>query len=84
METTEKTIEKIIIEINKEKLLLPHFQREFDWKPDKQKSLIASFLYNVPIGSILFLEIETDMLTKTIGNKIPDQPRVRSRRHITV
>ena len=30
METKEQTIQEIITEINKEELLLPHFQRDFD------------------------------------------------------
>ena len=71
-------VKKIMEDINKEKLLLPHFQRDYDWKPDKQKELIASFLYDVPIGSILILEnkkadMTTNMITKTIGYKKPNQ-----------
>lgn len=59
--------------INENQLFLPHFQRDFNWKPDKQKALIASFLYNIPIGSILLLRTRTDMSTKTIGYKEPNK-----------
>lgn len=59
-------------DISENQLLLPHFQRDFDWKPDKQKALIASFLYNIPIGSILLLKTKTSMHTKTIGYKKPN------------
>ena len=65
----EKIVTEIMEDINESQLSLPHFQRDFDWKPEKQKSLIASFLYNIPIGSMLFLETETDMITKKIGYK---------------
>ena len=71
MEYKDKVIKDIINDINEEELLLPHFQRDFDWKPEKQQSLIASFLYDIPIGSILLLEAKTEMITKTIGYQKP-------------
>lgn len=75
MESKEKVIKEIMNEIDENQLLLPHFQRNFDWKPEKQKSLIASFFYNIPIGSILLLETETDMITKTIGHEKPNSSK---------
>ena len=65
----EGTVRDIIRSIDRGHLLLPDFQRDFDWRPEKQKALIASFLYNVPIGSMLFLENKAGMLTKKIGYK---------------
>ncbi len=77
MESKEKIIKTIIDDISSGNLLLPHFQRDFDWKPDKQKDLIASFLYNIPIGSILLLQTNTatDMTTKKIGYKEPENQK---------
>ncbi len=72
MDSKEKNIQDIMKEINNNKLLLPNFQRDFNWDKEKQKSLIASIFYNVPIGSLLFLETETNMMTKTIGYKNPN------------
>lgn len=37
------------------RLALPDFQREFEWKFDKQRSLLASFITELPIGSLLTL-----------------------------
>ena len=64
MDPKQQTVITIMKDINENQLLLPHFQRDFNWKPDKQKALIASFLYNIPIGSILLLRTRTDMSTK--------------------
>jgi uncharacterized protein with ParB-like and HNH nuclease domain len=38
------------------KLILPNFQREYEWPKDKQKSLLSSFLTQLPVGSLLILE----------------------------
>ncbi|MDF0728431.1 DUF262 domain-containing protein [Cytobacillus sp. S13-E01] len=38
------------------KLILPDFQRDFEWAKEKQKSLLSSFLTHLPIGSLLILE----------------------------
>jgi hypothetical protein len=38
------------------KLILPNFQREYEWPKDKQKSLLSSFLTELPVGSLLILE----------------------------
>lgn len=37
------------------KLILPNFQRDFVWTPEQQKSLLATFLVELPISSILLL-----------------------------
>lgn len=39
-------------------LLLPNFQRDFVWERNDQRNLIASFLIDIPIGSILLVEDE--------------------------
>jgi len=40
------------------RVLLPNFQRDFVWNSEKQKKLLASFLIDIPIGSILLVEGE--------------------------
>ena len=66
----KKTIAELIKDINTNQLLLPNFQREYNWEIDKQKALIASILYDIPIGSILILENkELKMTSKYIGYK---------------
>lgn len=42
--------------IENKKLVLPDFQRNFVWEVDKMKSLYASVLCRMPIGSILTLK----------------------------
>lgn len=38
------------------KLILPDFQRDFEWDKNKQKSLLSSFITQLPVGSLLILE----------------------------
>lgn len=38
------------------KIVLPDFQRDLEWKIDKQKKLLSSFIVHLPIGGILLLE----------------------------
>ncbi|WP_059170472.1 DUF262 domain-containing protein [Bacillus sp. FJAT-27445] len=50
---------KELFEKNDEgKLILPDFQRDFEWAREKQKSLLSSFITHLPIGSLLILEGE--------------------------
>jgi uncharacterized protein with ParB-like and HNH nuclease domain len=59
MDTT-KSINKIFLENSEGKLVLPNFQRGFEWKVDEQKKLLSSVLALLPIGSILLLEGKKD------------------------
>jgi hypothetical protein len=48
-------------------LVLPNFQRDYVWKPEQQRMLIASFLVNLPIGTFLILEGERgDFISKEL------------------
>jgi uncharacterized protein with ParB-like and HNH nuclease domain len=48
-------------------LLLPNFQRDFVWdRKEKQKDLLASFVFNIPIGSLLILNGEKEKNTCNI------------------
>lgn len=42
------------------KLVLPDFQRDFEWDKEGQKKLLASFLAQLPIGSLLLLKGEKE------------------------
>ncbi|MED3709533.1 DUF262 domain-containing protein [Peribacillus frigoritolerans] len=55
MDTTKK-INKLFLENSEGKLVLPNFQRGFEWKVEEQKKLLSSVLALLPIGSILLLE----------------------------
>lgn len=65
-------LQEIIGDIQKNKILLPDFQRKFVWTEDeRQKKVIASVLTKMPIGSILLLESNpSDYSSKIIGCKI--------------
>ena len=45
-------------------LYLPVFQRGFKWARKKQKSLLSSFLVDIPIGAVLFLDGDGDEFAK--------------------
>jgi hypothetical protein len=53
---TSKKVNKLFLENAEGKLVLPNFQRGFEWKVDEQKKLLSSVLALLPIGSILLLE----------------------------
>lgn len=45
---------------NEGKIVLPNFQREFVWEEKQQKELLATFLVELPISSILLLKGSPD------------------------
>lgn len=53
-------LEEIVRSVKKKNLLLPDFQRGFVWDIEKQKSLVASVLARMPLGSILELQADSD------------------------
>ena len=58
MEYSKFTYKELFDLSSRKKLVLPNFQRDFVWKPDQQKMLLASFLVNLPVGTLLILEGE--------------------------
>lgn len=53
----QESLDRTITKIKKNMILLPNFQRQFVWKDEEnQKSLVASVLTKMPIGSILLLK----------------------------
>ena len=68
MITPEENLKSIIEEIQKNEIMLPDFQRQFDWKLDKQCGLVASVLTKLPVGGILLLKADSnDYKSKRIG-----------------
>ena len=51
-----KKIKKVFAENSDGKIVLPNFQRGFEWKVNDQKKLLSTVLSLLPIGSILLLE----------------------------
>lgn len=64
-------LQEIIGNIEKNKILLPDFQRKFVWtEEERQKKLVSSILTKMPIGSILLLESNPkEYSSKIIGCK---------------
>lgn len=69
MKFTKLKLEEIIKKSEEKELLLPNFQRDFVWdRKEKQKDLLASFVFNIPIGSLLILNGESEYFaTKELG-----------------
>lgn len=55
-----KKINSLFIDNEEGRLVLPNFQRDFEWNADEQKKLLSSVLAMLPIGSLLILEGEKD------------------------
>jgi len=54
------TIGNLLGDADRQKLVLPNFQREFVWALDAQRRLVASLLADVPIGAVLLLHGQPD------------------------
>lgn len=54
MKSVEIKINEIFEEITKEKMLLPHMQRDFVWKESQIQTFLDSLLRKYPIGIFLF------------------------------
>lgn len=68
METPNENLKGIIRDIQSNKIMLPDFQRQFNWDIQKQISLVASVLTMLPVGSILLLKADSnDYKSKKIG-----------------
>lgn len=72
MEKNVTDLKRIVREIENNEILLPDFQRDFEWKDEKlQKNIVCSILSKMPIGSILLLKSFSDeYICKKMGTKI--------------
>lgn len=50
-----RSLKELFIEDDNGKIILPNFQRDFVWEEKQQKELLATFLVELPISSILLL-----------------------------
>ena len=63
----DEFLKEIYNQIDAKNSLLPKFQRGFVWNKAKQRSLIASFLADLPFGSLLYLNgSKTDFVTREL------------------
>ncbi len=68
MITPEENLKSIVEDIQKNEIMLPDFQRQFDWSLEKQCALVASVLTKLPVGGILLLKADSkDYKSKRIG-----------------
>lgn len=68
MITQEENLKNIIEDIQKNEIMLPDFQRKFEWSIEKQRGLVASVLTMLPVGGILLLKAKSDdYKSKRIG-----------------
>ncbi len=68
MITPKENLKSIIEEIRNNEIMLPDFQRQFDWDLEKQCGLVASVLTMLPVGGILLLKADSkDYKSKRIG-----------------
>jgi hypothetical protein len=56
MEFKKISLSELLKKADQSELVLPNFQREYVWKIEQQKLLIASFLVDLPIGTFLILD----------------------------
>jgi uncharacterized protein with ParB-like and HNH nuclease domain len=61
---TAITIYQAIERIKRREYLLPAFQREFEWGPDRIEQLFDSIMLGYPISSMLFWKVKGETKTK--------------------
>ena len=54
-QNNKKTFKELMKEENNGGVVLPDFQRDFVWSVEQQKSLVATFLTQIPLTSLLLL-----------------------------
>ena len=59
MITQEENLKNIIEDIQNNEIMLPDFQRRFEWSIEKQCGLVASVLTMLPVGGILLLKADS-------------------------
>ncbi len=74
------TIKSTISQSQQGSLVLPQFQRGFDWSHSQQESLLSSILAQLPIGGLLVLEGPRDALA---SRSFVTQPDVAPREDVT-
>lgn len=73
----ERTLKNTFLAIENKELLLPDFQREYKWTPNKQQNLLASILLRFPVGGCLILKgTSNEFAARIIGEK--DQTVIES------
>ena len=55
-DSTKRSLNEILKDLNTGKIQLPDFQREWVWDDDRIKGIIASVAKSFPIGAIMLLE----------------------------
>lgn len=55
-DTTKTSLKELLVDIDKGKIQLPEFQRDYVWNEDDVRSLIASIAKGFPVGALLMLE----------------------------
>lgn len=70
MINSDENLKTLIELITNNEIVLPDFQRQFEWDLEKQRGLVASVLTRLPVGGILLLNADaSDYKCKNIGIK---------------
>ncbi len=64
MSIREESLCSVIEKIEKKKIVIPNFQREYEWTTEQVSRLATSFLFDLSIGTLLFYRSE-------LGSKLP-------------
>ena len=76
-----KYLYQLLDQIEKGKLFVPKFQRDFVWKDDQRLDLLRSIKSGIPIGSLLLWETtqyDLNTFDKIGGLSVPYPPKPKS------
>jgi hypothetical protein len=66
--TNPESLSSLLQDIDEGKLVLPEFQRSFNWDPKREDALIRSIINSYPAGGLLFLEQPSQ--EETLGKRL--------------
>lgn len=81
--STQKTVKSLIEDSNKDKIIVPPYQRTFVWDKQKQSKFVESLFLNVPVPAIFLMEKENPTGVGKIYEIIDGVQRVTTLKHFS-
>lgn len=81
--SNQRTVKYLIDESNKDKIIVPPYQRTFVWDKLKQSKFIESLFLNVPVPAIFLLEKESPTGSGKIYEIVDGVQRVTTLKHFS-
>lgn len=81
--SNQRTVKSLIEDSNKDKIIVPPYQRTFVWDKPKQSRFVESLFLNVPVPAIFLLEKESPTGSGKIYEIVDGVQRVTTLKHFS-